>query len=368
MTTAKAEHSALPYATILLIVANIGVAFATVWNPSLPSVYGHRPDQFWLPALFTSLFVHANTFHLLGNMVFLAAVGASVELGAGRGRYLLVYFLSGLAGILTYHLVAVRATDPLPLVGASGCIAGCAAYFSVRYLRLRVPLAPNRSAPVAVITAIWAVLQVAGAFIQLGGESTGTAYFAHLGGLAMGLLLAAVMRAPDLAELRFGHDVLDRMNERGPAAALEAAQRHLEKHPGDPKALAQVVQAHAQLGHPKEEAFALLELAQACLEGERPACFQRVCELGEAGLIPSQRRVRIAESLVATSPQAARMLLQSIVDGAPTDPEWPNAIVALVGIERETEPSRAAILIQSLVDHDPLHPLVEVVRKRGWVS
>ncbi|MFZ4507482.1 MAG: rhomboid family intramembrane serine protease [Fimbriimonas sp.] len=357
----------LPIVTLVLIVANIGASLASLLNPDLLLTYGHRPEAVWFPAIFTSLFLHANTVHLMGNMVFLAAVGASVELGAGSVRYLVVYFLSGLAGVGLYQLATRSQPEPAALVGASGCIAGCAAYYSVRYLHMRVPFAPNKSVPVATITAIWAVLQVAGAFVNLGGETNGTAYFAHLGGLLMGLALAFVLRAPDLAEIQFGHEVLAKMNERGPVASAEASERHLQANPRDRAAWEQLVEAKRRLGDGPGEAQAILQLLDIIPPGECGYYAGRLVELEAADLLTTSRRLRLADALVPHESAVAKLLLETVVQGPEADREWPNAILALAMIEREDDPLLAQTLVRRLATHDPMHPLLEVIRKRGWI-
>ncbi len=67
-------------------------------------------------------FVHANLWHLLGNMVFLWLAGAVIECFWDRGPFVGLYFVAGAAAVLAQHLA-----DPdsmVPLVGASGAIAG----------------------------------------------------------------------------------------------------------------------------------------------------------------------------------------------------------------------------------------------------
>jgi membrane associated rhomboid family serine protease len=73
-----------PVVTLLLIAGNILAAFALLFNPELAFAFGFRPDHPSLAGAISCLFLHSNVVHLLGNMVFLAAVGVAVELAAGR--------------------------------------------------------------------------------------------------------------------------------------------------------------------------------------------------------------------------------------------------------------------------------------------
>jgi len=357
----------LPLVTLIVIGANLLAAFGLLLNPELAYDLGFRPDQPRLGAAFTSLVLHANVLHLLGNMVFLAAVGAAVELATGSVRFALVFFFAGLCGVAVHHLVMRGVPNPTPLIGASGCIAGCAAYYSVRYTRLRVPLAPKLAISVAAVTAIWAGLQLVGAFIRIG-ESGGVSYWAHLGGFAGGILLSLVFRAPDLGQVKLGHEVLERMNARGPAAVVAAANQHLEKHPRDTKALTELADAHGLLGEPEQEAEAILRLMEIVPEAEQPDLVRRLCKIGRATRLPTLRRLQLADKCRQEAPFIAKALLRSVVEGPADDPQRPDAILALAGLERDESPERAGELLGELNAHYPLHPAADLARKRGWLS
>jgi membrane associated rhomboid family serine protease len=144
----RTQVSKIPWVTLLLIASNIAVAFWAVLNPNLANDYGFRASEPTLLTFFTNLFVHANTLHLMANMVFLAAVGAAVEIATGSLRFSIVFFLSGSLGTVLYWLALRSTVDAPVLIGASGGIAGCATFFSLKYTKLRVPFAPKRSTTV----------------------------------------------------------------------------------------------------------------------------------------------------------------------------------------------------------------------------
>lgn len=141
----------------------------------------------------TSMFVHADFFHLFGNMLILLVFGLPFEERIGGRRFLVVYLLAGLVGTLAQ--VAVTLPDTILLMGASGAIFGIIGAFASSYPNVVVPV------PVSVILVtffvrmkVWigAILMgiiqlVSMALSTYGGSST--AYFAHLGGLAGGILL-----------------------------------------------------------------------------------------------------------------------------------------------------------------------------------
>lgn len=358
-------NARVPAVTIVLIVANLVAAFALVLFPDLPEQFGFRSAAPSGQSAFTSLFLHANLLHLLGNMVFLAAVGAAVELATGSIRFAIVYFLSGLIGVATHYVMTRGIVGSAPYIGASGAIAGCVAYYTVRYTAFRVPLAPRVGISVLAVTGIWLALQVVGAFVRLG-DSGGVAFWAHLGGFVAGIVISLIFRAPDLGQAKLGHEVLERMNLRGPAAVAHAAREHLKTHPHDPKALWELVRAAEALGEADSQADALYEILEHGSPQDTPDALLRLCTLQRAGRLPAHKRTQFAQRYQAEYPELARALYMSIVYG-PEDVQRPDAMLALAGLEREKDPESAQSLITALTREYPLHPAVELARTRGWV-
>lgn len=84
--TARAR---IPVVTLLLIALQMGAAFAVFLRPELVENLGFRPAEPWGLPLLASILLHANLFHLLGNMLFLAAVGPPLEFAIGPLRTLI---------------------------------------------------------------------------------------------------------------------------------------------------------------------------------------------------------------------------------------------------------------------------------------
>jgi rhomboid family protein len=154
--------------------------------------------QGWVLTAFTSMFLHAGWLHLGGNMLFLWIFGNNVEDTLGRARFLVFYLLGGIAAMATQAFVTLgwgTAQDAtLPNVGASGAIAAVlGAYFVLfphgRVLTLILPFFVF-PIPAFVFLGIYFVLQalVGGLSFVSPEENGGVAYFAHLGGIAFGLL------------------------------------------------------------------------------------------------------------------------------------------------------------------------------------
>ena len=149
---------------------------------------------------FTSMFLHGGWLHLIMNMWFLWIFGDNVEDTLGAFRYLLFYFLCGLAAAFTHFLI--QPSSPIPVLGASGAIAGVLGAYAVLFPGARVvTLVPVFfflqivELPALVVLGLWFVLQiVSGWFEFLTPMQAGTAWWAHIGGFIAGLFLVLLFR------------------------------------------------------------------------------------------------------------------------------------------------------------------------------
>ena len=156
--------------------------------------------------LFASMFLHGGLVHLLSNMWMLWIFGDNVEDSMGHGRYLIFYLLCGVISVLAQTWAAPHAT--VPLVGASGAIAGVLGAYIVTYPRARIlTLVPlfiifyMMEIPAYVFLGLWFVLQFLQGSIQLVSvgpvSQGGVAFWAHVGGFAAGIGLVFVFRRQD---------------------------------------------------------------------------------------------------------------------------------------------------------------------------
>lgn len=351
--------------TLLLIAANMFAAFALLWRPDLVPQFGFNSAAPTFQDAITSLFLHSNLFHLMGNMVFLAAVGPAVE-KASAWRFAVVYFVGGLAGVSLHWLFMRSLVDPAPLIGASGAVAAAAAYYSLRYMHTRVPLAPRVSVPVLAVVGLWLGLQILGAVVNVGGSSHGTSYWAHIGGFLTGVLFSFVFRAPREASLQKGREQIEQMELRSPAAVLSTARAHLLEHPNDLSALRSLAAAHATVDDPDNEASVLLELLEKSTEAnDEHTVLERLLVLHRIQLIPSLRRTLMAEKLKLEKPDLARRLLLSVAKGPDDDAQRPDALLALASLDKD-EPEQQKTWLSELFQVYPLHPACELAKARGW--
>ena len=204
----------------------------------VPSMrYGLRPAVHQPFTFLSYMFLHGGLGHLIGNMIFLWVFGCIIEMGCGRPRYSAIYLLSGLmAGIIFW---GVYPRSLIPLVGASGAIAGLmgalATLYGLRKIRFFAYFGfyfANFDIPAIFLLPIWIGNEVYQ--LAFGGVSN-VAYVAHIGGLVGGAALA-------LADRRWAGR---RELPAGPAPAADRESPLLER----------ALQHMAELDHPKAQAL-----------------------------------------------------------------------------------------------------------------
>ncbi|HLO26934.1 MAG TPA: rhomboid family intramembrane serine protease [Geobacteraceae bacterium] len=155
-----------------------------------------HPAFAW-PTIFASMFLHGNWLHLGSNMLYLWIFGNNIEDTLGRVRFILFYFACGCAAAGAQVM-----SDPvstIPMVGASGAVAGILGAYLLLFPRARIlTLIPffifftTVELPAFLIIGYWALIQFLNAYWLGGGgllRGGGVAYFAHVGGFVAGVML-----------------------------------------------------------------------------------------------------------------------------------------------------------------------------------
>jgi membrane associated rhomboid family serine protease len=159
----------------------------------VPRSFVSHPGLGSFAAIFASMFLHAGWLHLIGNMWALFIFGDNVEDRMGHLRYLVFYLLAGVAAGLvdTY----VQPSSTIPVVGASGAIAGIMGAYLLLYPTARVlTLIPVFvlpwlvEIPAVIFIGLWFLLQLVSGVASLTGNAGGVAFWAHVGGFLFGLL------------------------------------------------------------------------------------------------------------------------------------------------------------------------------------
>ena len=196
-----------PIVTYALIAANVLAFLYTVsLGPAAEAfIYAHGliPRDFTFAALLTSMSLHGGWLHLLGNMLYLYIFGDNVEDRLGHLRYLVFYLLCGIAAGTAQAITNPGST--LPMVGASGAIAGVLGAYLIFFPTARVvTLVPVFfflqivEIPAVVLLVIWFGWQLLSGVATLGQQAGmgGVAFFAHVGGFLAGMILGPVMQRP----------------------------------------------------------------------------------------------------------------------------------------------------------------------------
>ncbi len=211
-----------PYVTIGLIVVNALVFLyeMTLGDPTLEEFilyFGLVPAAFSWVTVLTSMFLHGGVLHFGGNMLFLCIFGDNVEDRMGHGRFVAFYLLCGAAAALAQ--TAMSPDSVVPMVGASGAVAGVMGAYFVLYPHSRiVTLVPLfvffhvMEVPALVFLGLWFVLQfvsgVGSIAAATGGEPAGgIAFWAHVAGFVAGVSGVLVFRRPERQRVEWWNDL-----------------------------------------------------------------------------------------------------------------------------------------------------------------
>jgi membrane associated rhomboid family serine protease len=249
----RLRHIRLQYVTIGLIIANVlmfvgtvlGVSEEAAWADALglgyiPAVindFAELPQNHVLvPENFTYItyaFLHADLFHLGGNMLFLWVFGDNVEDAFGHIKFLIFYLLCAAAGAFLHGVILPDSQSPL--IGASGAVAGVVTAYLILHPKvklwvlvvMRIPL----RIPAWIPLLLWVGIQFAMLFVQ---SDDGISWPAHVGGIIAGAILVLFFR-------RRGQPLFDRNLEVGTANPIPSI---------NPPAPAQPVPAATKWGRP----------------------------------------------------------------------------------------------------------------------
>ncbi len=225
----ETPRRSIPFATLLLIAANVAVFFYQISLPVraeglLVQTYGLVPArmQYALAGihgvsyarafgpLFTCMFLHGGWLHIIGNMWFLWIFGANVEDRFGSLTYLAIYLVCGIGSGIAQAMFSWG--SPIPSIGASGAISGILGAYLLFFPNSRIlTLIPlfiiwfTVRIPAFVFILLWFAVQFLSGLGSLGsaGYEGGVAWWAHVGGFTLGVLIALQAKA-SARTLRYG--------------------------------------------------------------------------------------------------------------------------------------------------------------------
>lgn len=210
-----------PMVTVAFIALNVAVyiwelgvgadlavrAFGAVPAAMLGAEPGLQPIAPGASVL-TSMFMHGGPLHLAGNMLYLWIFGNNVEDRLGRVQFVLFYIGAGFVAAYAHALSAPASL--VPMVGASGAVAGVLGAYLLMFPSARVHTLVFLGVfvtvvrlPALIVIGIWAMIQVVSAMLsQPESGSGGVAWFAHIGGFAYGLAYIKLFRGGNRSRRR----------------------------------------------------------------------------------------------------------------------------------------------------------------------
>jgi membrane associated rhomboid family serine protease len=208
-----------PVVTMTIIALNV-LVFLYQWSlgarggQEFVYTWGLIPAEFHLVTMFSSMFLHGGLMHIGGNMLYMWIFGDNVEDQMGRGRFVAFYLACGVIAALTQMFV--NPGSMVPMVGASGAIAGVMGAYFVMFPHSRiVTLIPFIFLQVVEVPAmfflpIWFLMQFfsgVGSIAQTEAATGGVAFWAHIGGFAFGVLGGFALRRPERRDPDWWHDL-----------------------------------------------------------------------------------------------------------------------------------------------------------------
>lgn len=200
-----------PFINWVLILSNAAVfwyelqlgesalqGFIFTWG-LIPAELMANPNGEWR-TIFSSMFLHGGWFHILSNMWVLYIFGDNIEDRVGSLRYVVFYLMSGIAA--AFLQIFVMQESSVPMIGASGAIAGVLGAYLISYPGARIAsLVPILfiftiiEVPAVLFLIFWFISQLySGLFAMQGSAGSGIAWWAHIGGFIFGLIMVSFFR------------------------------------------------------------------------------------------------------------------------------------------------------------------------------
>ncbi len=189
------------------ITADFGMVPAALWGDEAASGAPVASPV----SLITSIFLHGGWMHLIGNMLYLWVFGDNIEDSMGHGRFIAFFLACGIAGGLAHALA--NPDSLVPTIGASGAISGVLGAYLLLHPKVKVLVMAftwwiHIRLPAYIVLGGWIILQIANA-IWLPGPESNTAWWAHIGGFAAGLVVIVPLHRKSIP-------LFDRGRYRGP--------------------------------------------------------------------------------------------------------------------------------------------------------
>ena len=203
-----------PFVTLTLIITCIFIFLYQFFLTNSENIFiinnfGMRPKELFFNkdissyfTLFSSMFLHGGFMHLIGNMLFLWIYGNNIEDAMGHIKFLLFYITCGLSAAILQAFVTPN--SDIPMIGASGAVSGILSAYLLLYPKARVStlififfFITVIRIPAGILILIWFATQLINASLT-DPNIPGVAWFAHLGGFFMGVLLVPFFKKKNI--------------------------------------------------------------------------------------------------------------------------------------------------------------------------
>lgn len=323
---------------------------------------GFKPGDPRVVTLLTSMFMHAGWWHILGNMLFFFITGPFIEDLFGRAVFPILYLLSGLAA--TAAFAAHFPDSMIPLVGASGAIAGIMGAFLIRlgtarirflFLPLGLPLVRiPLLLPAFVVLPLWFGEQLW--YAQNANQGSGVAWWAHVGGFLFGAVVAIVIKLTG-AEERWIHGAIER-------------QISIEQHPGLERAID--ARAGGQVALAEQEIRAVLTAEPSNIDAWTEA--YEIALARHDGPEAGARAGRLLDLLAKANEQGLAMdLIREVPERCPPPLSSRFCFSAASFFEKSGDGRAALSFYQRVINQEPADPAAfrahfrqgEILRRSG---
>ncbi|MEN6371229.1 MAG: rhomboid family intramembrane serine protease [Armatimonadota bacterium] len=366
---AAGQAEAFPLATLSLVALNIILFIGALPgdHADLANRYGLIPERLEFLRLFTTIFLHFDLTHLLVNVFFLWLFGRKVERVTGPVIFLLLYIGSGFMASLLHVLIALAFLPPellsVPVVGASGAVAGVMGIYAVRFNQERIKIY-KANIPSIYLILSWLVIQagfgIAGMFTTHIGpiDVSRIGYWSHIGGFVFGMAAAW---------LTVLHD-----SRQSPEASLKELRRKTlfdiaeqfralaGADPSDPFAYGELGRIRAHLGDQIGSTASYLDAVELYRkrgqQEEALACLQEALRFWPESALNPNTAFRFACSLESLGEvEEASGMLVRIAGAAHGSSEAEMALIKLaqIQLDRFNQPEKAAQTIELLKNDYP---------------
>ena len=374
----------VPYVTYALCFINLFIYLSTLGRSdydvyNIIRHYGFIVNQPSLLTLFTSAFLHTELLHLAGNLLMLWLVGTVLEVGIGSIVFLLLYLASLVCAITLYGVIG-RLFMPdslgIPLVGASGAIAGITGLAAFRYFRVRVltiPLVSFGGFPIPLPVLLWIPLWAyavlfAGRELMTGltelngGPTSMVAHWAHIGGLVVGVVMAMVMNVAREGRREFALEDSTRAaaGQKPRDRSLQELRGLLREHPNDPEILEAMAGLLLVQGEHEKARDLYLKAVRlflaANLRDRAAVSYLNVLHTFPQTVLQPREQITLAATLESLGHfQEAAQAFTLIIDTYPHREEAQTAILrtAQLDVRYLNDPTSAEYLLRLFIERYP---------------